>query len=148
MRKVIESVGGSIGWARNGVSTDGSHSVSATVAWVMPAMATMSPASAWSTPVRSRPRKASTFVTRAFSISSPSRLIAFIVWLGLSCPRDAAGEDAAEVGVGLERGRQHAERPLLDRRRRHVGHDSSNSGVRSLLGPSGSTAIQPSRPEP
>ena len=49
MRNIMASVGGSIGWARNGVSTAGSHSVSATVAWVMPAMATMSPASARST---------------------------------------------------------------------------------------------------
>ena len=32
MRNVMASVGGSIGWARNGVSTAGSHSVSATVA--------------------------------------------------------------------------------------------------------------------
>ena len=64
MRKVIASVGGSIGWAGSGVSTAGSHSVSATVASLMPAMATMSPASACSTAVRSRPRKASTLVTR------------------------------------------------------------------------------------
>ena len=60
MRKVIDSVGGSIGWAWIGFVDRGSHSVSATVACVMPAMATMSPASAPSTGVRSRPRKAST----------------------------------------------------------------------------------------
>ena len=84
----MASVGGSIGWARNGVSTAGSHSVSATVACVMPAMATMSPASARSTPVRSRPRKASTFVTRAVSISAPSRLIALMVWFGLTLPEE------------------------------------------------------------
>ena len=46
MRKVIDSVGGSTGCAGIGVSTEGSHSVSATVASLMPAMATMSPASA------------------------------------------------------------------------------------------------------
>ena len=79
-------VGGSIGWARNGVVTSGSHSVSATVACVMPAMATMSPASATSTAVRSRPRKASTLVTRAVSIRRPSRLIALMVWLGRMLP--------------------------------------------------------------
>ena len=82
----MASVGGSIGWARNGLSTLGSHSVSATVAWVMPEMATMSPASARSTAVRSRPRKASTLVTRAVSISEPSRRMALMVWLGLTLP--------------------------------------------------------------
>ena len=46
MRKVIDSVGGSTGCAGSGDSTDGSHSVSATVASLMPAMATISPASA------------------------------------------------------------------------------------------------------
>ena len=61
----------------------GSHSVSATVASLMPAMATISPASACSTGVRSRPRKASTFCTRKFSTTSPSRLSAFSGWPGL-----------------------------------------------------------------
>ena len=86
MRNIMASVGGSIGCAAKAVSTDGSHSVSATVAWLMPAMATMSPASARSTAVRSNPRKASTFVTRAVSISEPSRRSALMVWLGLISP--------------------------------------------------------------
>ena len=44
-RKVIERVGGSIGWAVSGSVTSGAQKVSATVPWVRPAMATMSPAS-------------------------------------------------------------------------------------------------------
>ncbi len=36
---------------------------------------------------------------------------------------DAPGDDAPEIGVGLEDGAEHAERPVLDLRRRHVaGH--------------------------
>jgi len=54
----IDTVGGSIGCAVSGVSTEGSQNVSATVPLVRPAMATMSPASASSSGVRSMPRNA------------------------------------------------------------------------------------------
>ena len=71
-RNVIARVGGSIGCACSGISTEGSQMVSATVALGRPAMATMSPASASSTAVRSMPRNASTLVMRPVSISLPS----------------------------------------------------------------------------
>ena len=66
-------VEGSIGCAGSAWTTAGSQSVSATVALVKPASATMSPASASSTGSRSRPRKPRILVTRVVSISSPSR---------------------------------------------------------------------------
>ena len=36
---------------------------------------------------------------------------------------DAAGDDAAEIGVGFEDGADHAERAFLDRRRRNMAQD-------------------------
>ena len=68
-RKVMASVGGSIGCAWIGTSIVGSQMVWATVASGSPAMATMSPASASSTGTRSRPRKASTLVTPSLCTS-------------------------------------------------------------------------------
>ena len=70
-RNCMVTVGGSIGWAGSGPSTLGSQKVSATVPLTMPAMATMSPASASSTGMRSRPRKPSTLETRPCSIIAP-----------------------------------------------------------------------------
>ena len=83
-RNVMDKVGGSIGCAGSGVSTEGSQMVSATVALVRPAMATMSPASASSIGVRSRPRKASILVMRPVSISLPSRSSTLTAWFGLT----------------------------------------------------------------
>ena len=37
--------------------------------------------------------------------------------------RNASGHDAAEIGIGLQDRSQHAERALLDHRRRHVAND-------------------------
>ncbi len=85
-RKIIDSVGGSIGCAGIGVSTDGSQIVIATVASGNPAMATMSPASASSTGTRSMPRNASTLVTRPLSISLPSWSSTLTFWLGFTVP--------------------------------------------------------------
>ena len=82
----IETVGGSIGCASSGVSTEGSQKVSATVPLVRPAMATMSPASASSSGVRSRPRKARILVMRPLSISLPSPLSTLTAWFGLTEP--------------------------------------------------------------
>ena len=49
---------------------------------------------------------------------------------------DAARQDAAQIGVGLQRGRQHAERSLLHGRRRHVRHhqleERGHVGLRPL----------------
>jgi len=83
---VTESVGGSIGVAAMGISTAGSAIVSATVDWVSPAMATMSPASASSTGTRVSPRKASTLVMRPRSTSVPSRWMALTWALGAMRP--------------------------------------------------------------
>ena len=85
-RNVIASVGGSIGCAGIGVSTDGSQIVIATVAFGSPAIATMSPASASSTGTRSRPRNASTLVMRPVSISLPSWSSTLTGWFGLTDP--------------------------------------------------------------
>ena len=79
MPKVTVMVGGSIGCAGIASDTDCSANVSATVALVIPAMETMSPASAKSIAVWSKPRKARILVQRKFSINVPSRDIALIV---------------------------------------------------------------------
>ncbi len=76
-RKVIASVGGSMGWAGSGSVTSGSAMVSATFPSSSPATATMSPAWASSTATRLRPRKASTLVVRPLSTRLPSRASTF-----------------------------------------------------------------------
>ena len=124
MRNVIDSVGGSTGWAGSGSSTDGSQSVSATFARLMPASAMMSPAPADSTGVRSRPWKARTFCTRKFSSTLAFAVERFQGLVRLDgARRDAAGQNAAEERIGVERGREHAERAVIDGRRRHVLKD-------------------------
>ncbi len=47
--------------------------------------------------------------------------------------RDAAGENAAEIGVGFEDGGEQAERPLLDRGRGHVAHHQIEQGRHALV---------------
>ena len=71
--------------------------------------------------VRSRPRKASTLVTRPCldQLAVAAQHLDRLVRLDRA-GRDAAGEDAAEIGVGFQHGAEHAERAFLDRRRRHV----------------------------
>ncbi len=69
---VIDSVGGSIGWACSGSTSSGLHSVSATLNFSRPAIAMMSPATASSIGARSMPRKARIFDTRPVSTRSPS----------------------------------------------------------------------------
>jgi hypothetical protein len=46
---------------------------------------------------------------------------------------DAAGEQAAEEGVGLQRGGEHAERAVLDDRRRDVLQDEVEEGADALV---------------
>ncbi len=82
----MASVGGSIGCAGIASVTEGSHTVSATVAFSRPAIETMSPALPSSIGVRSRPRKASTLETRPCSTSEPSRARTFTVWFGFTEP--------------------------------------------------------------
>ena len=83
--KVIDSVGGSIGWAVSGSTSSGLHKVSATLNFSSPAMATISPATASSIGhARSMPRKARIRDTRPCSIASPWRsmtLTGALVWI-------------------------------------------------------------------
>ena len=67
----MESVGGSIGCAFNGISTSGAQIVSATVPIERPAIAIMSPAIASSIGARSSPSKDINFVARPVSTTSP-----------------------------------------------------------------------------
>ena len=114
--KVMAMVGGSIGCAFKGSLTSGAHSVSATVVCSSPAIAMMSPASARSIVTRSRPRKASSLVSRPSSMSTPSRPSDLTGMLSLRNARiDAPGEHPAEIGIILERARQHGEGAVRDR---------------------------------
>ena len=80
-------------------------------------MAMMSPASAFSTGTRSRPRKASSLVMRVCSITLPSRRQHLQRHVGPTAPGSMRpGQHAAEKGVVFEDGDQHAERRVgLDR---------------------------------
>ena len=73
MPKVTVMVGGSIGCAGIASPTERSQMVSATVALVIPAMLTISPASAISIGAWARPRNARILVTRNCSTLVPSR---------------------------------------------------------------------------
>ena len=86
IEKVIASVGGSIGWACSGVSTSIAQIVSATVVVVMPARATISPASASLAGMRSMPRKARILVMRKVSMTAPSRDSDLTAWLAFTMP--------------------------------------------------------------
>ncbi len=76
---VTEIVGGSIGCAGSGFSTASAAIVSDTVALLMPASETMSPATASSIWLCPRPRKARILLTRNCSIFWPTREIACTV---------------------------------------------------------------------
>ena len=70
---------------------------------------------------RSSPRKASTLETRPCSTSLPSWSSTLTGWFGaIGAGGDAAGDDAAEIGIGLEDGAEQAERSFLDLRRRDM----------------------------
>ena len=85
-------------------------------------MATMSPASARSTGTRARPRKASSLVTRVFSMISPSRVQRLDLAVdGDGARFNAAGQDAAQEIVGFQRGHQHLEGMLVARQRLRLG---------------------------
>ena len=142
----MESVGGSIGCAGIGSVTDGSQSVSATRRLRQPgdARRCRRPRPGRSAR-RSSPRKASTLETRNVSTVSPVARQRLHRLPGLHrAGADAAGQQAAEEGVGLERRRQHAERAGLDVRRRDVReHHVEERRDRS---PSGRPASAPSSP--
>ena len=117
----IDTVGGSIGWAWIGTSTLGSQKVSATVPLGRPAMATMSPASANSTGCALEAAEgedlgdAAGFDHLAVARQHLHRLVRLD-----RTGSDAAGDDAAEIGIGLENGAEQAERAFLDHGRRDM----------------------------
>ena len=86
--KVIDKVGGSMGCACKGSVTSGAHNVSATLNFVRPAIATISPASASSTGVRSIPRKAKILETRPVSTMLPLRSRTLTCWFVLRFPEN------------------------------------------------------------
>ena len=138
--KDMVTVGGSIGWAWSGSSTGGSQKVSATVPFDRPAMATMSPASpSRSACARGRGRRGSWRRGRSRPPCRRGRQhLDRLVRLDRA-GGDAAGDDAAEEGVGLEQRAEHAERALLDASARGTCLSTrSNSGARPWsFGPSG-----------
>ena len=146
MRKVMAKVGGSIGCAGAARSLPARRACATTVASGRPAMETMSPANASSIGVRSRPRKASTLVTRPSSISVAVAVEHLDRLVRLDrAGGDAAGDDAAEIGIGLEDGAEHAERAVLDRRRRDVRERPGRTAAPCPC-PSGRRARPPSSP--
>ena len=119
--KVMESVGGSIGCACKGSVTSSAQSVSATLNFSSPAMATMSPASASSIGVRSMPRKARIFETRPCSTMPAAAIEHFDRLVRPDrAGKDPPGDDAPEIGIGLEQGAEHAKAAGFDRRLRHM----------------------------
>ena len=135
MRKVMTSVGGSIGCAGSGSTTSGAQSVCDDGA--PPAgrrWRRCRRRSASSIGTRSRPRKARTLVTRPSSISSPLRIEHLDRLVGLHRAReDAAGDDAAEIGIGLQDGAEHAERAVLDLRRLDMAEDEIEQRRHALV---------------
>ena len=97
------------------------------------------------------PRNASTLVTRVCSIGAPSRPSALSVAFGrMRSGFDPAGQQAAEVRVALERGRQHDEGSVRgDPRRRDVAADQLEQGRHAALARRrrGPAVAQPSRAE-
>ena len=151
MPKVTLMVGGSIGWAGRAVSTSGAASVSATVALLMPAMVTMSPATASSMGVWFRPRKARTLEMRNCSIRSPSRAIALSVSPARAVPastrpvrmRPMKGS-APSVTASIWNGSSLRSSCFGGWTWRTI---RSNSADRSFRGPSSASSAQPPMPE-
>ena len=148
--KVMVIVGGSIGWAGIASVTDGSTIVSATVALDRPANATISPACASSTGTRSRPRKARILVMRPFFHQRAVARQRLDGHVGLDRPGlDAAGQQLAQIGIGLKDHVQHRERLAgIDGRRRYMLDDQvEQTAPRSFFSSSIDSTAQPWRPE-
>ncbi len=149
MRKLMVSVGGSMGWAAMGSVTAGSQMVSATVALVRPAMEMMSPAMPSSIDWRSRPRKARIFDTLPCSTTVPSHDIALTVWFGLTVPERTRPVStrprkglASMVVASMRNG------PSSMAGSGTCSSTRSNSGAMVCFAPSGFSDIQPSLAEP
>ena len=149
--KVTDMVGGSIGKEGRASLISGAQMVSATVALVMPASDTISPATASSIAVCDRPRNARIFVQRNCSILLPSRDRAFTESPALRRPvstrpvrmRPMNGS-APSVVASMEKGSWAFSACLGDCTWRTI---NSNKAERSLRGPSSSSSAQPARPE-
>ena len=104
IRKVIARVGGSIGCAGRGCVTSGAQMVCDTVASGRPAIATMSPADASSTAGALEPAEGQHLGHAAHLDQTALAIEHLDVLVRLHCARaDAAGDDAAEIGIGLAR---------------------------------------------
>ncbi len=147
--KVIESVGGSIGCACSGSTSSSAHSVSATLNFGRPAMATISPASATSIGVRSMPRNARIFDTRPCSTRLPLRSSTFAGALDRIEP-----ENTRPVTMRPRYGLASSKVPSMRKPPAPTFGDStwrstmSNSGPMSFFGPSRLSDIQPCLAEP
>ena len=155
-KNVIVSVGGSIGIAGIGSVTDGSHNVSATVAFENPAITTISPADALSRETLFIPWCSMIFVIFAFSTNSPAILIAFTVCPTRTVPdsifpvkiRPTYGS-ASNVVANIVNGASIWQRVPLQSGAGTWSTINWNSGVKSLFGLSmsfKSRIAQPSRP--
>ena len=132
----MASVGGSIGWAGSGVSTSGAQMVLETVAFGSPAMATMSPASASSTAGALEPAKGQQLGDAALLDQLAFAVEHLDVLVGLhGAGGDAAGDDAAEIGIGFQDGAEHAERAGLDMRRLDVAQHQIEQRRHRILRP-------------
>ena len=115
-RNVIASVGGSIGCAGSGVSTDGIADGVATVAFGRPAMRDdvaglgLVDRHALEAAERQHLGDAAGLDQLAVAVEHLDRLVRLDRAGG-----DAAGDDAAEIGIGFEDGAEQAERAFLDR---------------------------------
>ena len=151
MPNMTEMVGGSIGCAGIASFTEVSASVSATVALVIPAMVTMSPATASSIGCWDRPRNARILVQRKFSIFLPSRDSAcrespvFRVPASTRPVRIRPMNGSADSVVASMRNGSSFAASCFGGSTCFT--TSSNSAVRSLRGPSSSVSHQPERPD-
>ena len=151
MPKVTEIVGGSIGKDGRASVISGAQMVSATVALVIPASETISPATASSIAVCDRPRKARIFVQRNCSILLPSRDSALTVSPADRRPvstrpvriRPMKGS-APSVVANIVKGSSAFAACFGDSTWRTI---NSNNAERSLRGPSSSSSAQPARPD-
>ena len=153
IEKVMASVGGSTGIAGIGSVTAGSHRVWATVAVVSPAMATMSPADAWSTGTRSSPRNDSSLEMRPCSTLVPSASSALMVMPMRTVPasiRPVSTRPRKASRSNRLASMANGWPPAPSRIGAGSGtwaRISSNSGARSGPGRPASAEAQPSRPE-
>ena len=134
MRKVIARVGGSIGCAGSGSVTSGAQIVCDTVASGSPAMRDDVAGGGFLDAGALEPAKGQHLGDAALldQVAVAVEHLDHLVRLDRA-GADAAGDDAAEIGIGLEDGAEHAERPVLDPRRRDVPGDEIEQRRHALV---------------